>query len=227
MPRIKNGPPCQLCGFPSVANNLCDKHYRRWKRHGHVENTRPADWGSREKHPLYSTWASTARAKEGREPEWNDFYMFVENVGARPSNRHRLKRIDIRKPFGPSNFYWKEQLESQSVTLEEKASYQREWRSKNTARAKSYDLKRAYGISIEQYDSMLVAQNEVCAICENPEHVVDKNGNRRKLAVDHCHTTGRVRGLLCTNCNKAIGHLKDDVRVLKKAIEYLQHRADL
>lgn len=221
MPRVQSGPPCQICGAPSVAKSLCDKHYRRWKRHGHVEDTRPAGWGSKEKHPLYSHWTWTARVKDGRAPEWNDFYVFVEHVGTRPSERHRLKRFDISKPFGPDNFYWKEQLTSSSVSLIEKAAYQREWRSKNSARAKSYDLKRSYGIGIEQYDAMLSIQNEACAICRKPEHVFDKNGKLRKLAVDHCHTTGLVRGLLCTNCNKALGHFKDDVNLLNSAIKYL------
>lgn len=80
---------------------------------------------------------------------------------------------------------------------------------------KNKDLKRLYGITIEQYEEMLEAQGHVCAICKNPE-VFD-----RLLSVDHCHTTGKIRGLLCCRCNSGIGWLQDSIENLKQAIKYL------
>ena len=75
------------------------------------------------------------------------------------------------------------------------------------------NLKYRYGITEEQYDQMLEKQNHTCAICnEKPK------GN---LAVDHCHTTGKVRGLLCANCNKGLGMFKEDENRMKKAMQYL------
>ncbi len=74
-------------------------------------------------------------------------------------------------------------------------------------------LKYCYGITTVQYDAMLTQQDGVCAICENPDTV--------RLAVDHCHKTGEVRGLLCGKCNKALGLLHDDVALLAKALAYL------
>lgn len=62
---------------------------------------------------------------------------------------------------------------------------------------------------------MLREQGGTCAICHGTETV-------GRLAVDHCHSTGRVRGLLCTNCNQAIGKLKDDSQLLRNAINYLE-----
>lgn len=76
--------------------------------------------------------------------------------------------------------------------------------------------KRMYGISLEDYNKMLKNQNEVCAICSK----VCITG--RALAVDHCHKTGKIRGLLCAHCNTALGRFNDDPVMLEKAIKYLK-----
>ena len=81
---------------------------------------------------------------------------------------------------------------------------------------KDSKLRRAYGISYAEYEKMLNAQNGGCAICGTT-----KTGKRKAFHVDHCHDTGRVRGLLCGNCNSGIGNLRDDVGLLQRAIEYL------
>lgn len=78
-----------------------------------------------------------------------------------------------------------------------------------------YNLKKFYGITPEEYDKILREQGGTCSICHGTETV-------GRLAVDHCHSTGRVRGLLCTNCNQAIGKLKDDSQLLRNAINYLE-----
>jgi len=67
-----------------------------------------------------------------------------------------------------------------------------------------------------EYDTLLTQQGGVCAICKVAPD------NQRKLAVDHCHQTGRVRGLLCTACNVALGYLQDNTERLQRAIQYLQ-----
>jgi hypothetical protein len=89
------------------------------------------------------------------------------------------------------------------------------------SQTKEYDLelhmKRAYGLDFKDYERMLEAQNGVCAICSSPP----PNNRKTRLAIDHCHKTGKVRGLLCDKCNRSIGLLKDDVSVLKSAIKYL------
>jgi hypothetical protein len=78
-------------------------------------------------------------------------------------------------------------------------------------------LKREFGITREEYVDMLNNQNGNCAICNNPESF---NGKKR-LAVDHDHKTGRIRGLLCSNCNLGLGLFKDDKKALNSAITYL------
>lgn len=89
------------------------------------------------------------------------------------------------------------------------------------SKTKEYDLelhmKRNYGLSFKEYDSMLQKQNGVCAICLSPP----PDHHKKRLNIDHCHTTGRVRGLLCDACNRALGLFKDSPDVMLKAISYL------
>ena len=82
-------------------------------------------------------------------------------------------------------------------------------------------LKHNYGILQEDYDCLFSEQNGVCAICKEPEHWTYKSGKVAFLAVDHDHTTGKVRGLLCRDCNQSIGKFKDDYKLLYSAYEYL------
>jgi len=81
------------------------------------------------------------------------------------------------------------------------------------------EIKRKYGITAVQYYMMLDQQNGSCKICKG----VGPGGSGRtsRMAIDHCHETGRVRGILCNRCNRAIGLLGDNTEFLAAAIEYL------
>lgn len=81
-----------------------------------------------------------------------------------------------------------------------------------------YRLKKDYGLSLEQYKSLLDAQGGVCAMCKKPETSCFK-GKTRRLSVDHCHATGKIRGLLCTVCN--VVARPDDIDFLRLRIAYL------
>ena len=85
-------------------------------------------------------------------------------------------------------------------------------------RTRTNTLKRNFGITLDDYDRMLKSQNNKCAICNSTS--TGRKGTKY-FAVDHCHTTKKVRGLLCTRCNAGIGYMKDDVEILEKAIAYL------
>ena len=80
---------------------------------------------------------------------------------------------------------------------------------------KEYRLKKRYGISIETLNEMLDQQQNSCKICS------DKFTEKRPAQVDHCHSTGNVRNLLCVACNTSLGLMKEDVRRLTKMIEYI------
>lgn len=87
---------------------------------------------------------------------------------------------------------------------------------------KNKKLKNLYGITIDQYQDMLKEQNNLCAVCDNKESIINVKSNKvQKLSVDHDHITGKVRGLLCTACNKGLGLLKDDPDIVLKGYNYL------
>lgn len=91
---------------------------------------------------------------------------------------------------------------------------------KKTAR-RSY-IKRTYGISLEDYEDLIIAQNSVCAICE--KDLSSLSG--RELHIDHCHDSGKIRGILCSHCNVGIGNLNDDIDLLYAAIDYLSKEGE-
>ena len=76
---------------------------------------------------------------------------------------------------------------------------------------------RRYGITLAQRDEMVKAQNGLCAICEGSME------GKRNMHVDHCHTTKKVRGMLCLECNIGLGKFKDDPELMLKAIAYLRN----
>lgn len=96
--------------------------------------------------------------------------------------------------------------------------------SRCTNCCKNTQFKIKYGITLAIYNAMLCAQNEKCAICnkhQNENYVDTRTGTKYRLAVDHCHKTGTVRGLLCSDCNTALGLLKENSELFLKAMEYL------
>jgi hypothetical protein len=217
------------CGNRAISHGLCDKHRTRLRRHGHVEQTRPEYWGAKEKHPMYYSWSWLRRHKttDAVCDEWlNDFFQFVMDVGERPSKKHRLFRADDSKPYAKDNFVWKKSVTERVEGEDERTFNNRRasvYRSLRKEGYKSNNMKSKYGISLEMYNEMLEQQSGVCKICGKEESANTRGSKeKRGLAIDHCHTTGMVRGLLCTNCNTALGGFKDDPNLLKKAIEYLE-----
>lgn len=90
-------------------------------------------------------------------------------------------------------------------------------RSRTKEYDNEYQMRKNYGLSVEQYDELVQNQNGVCAICGSGA----PSGHKKRLNIDHCHKTGTVRGLLCDLCNRAIGLMRDDTALLTKAIHYL------
>lgn len=86
-------------------------------------------------------------------------------------------------------------------------------------------LKFRYGLSLEEYNSILESQNNSCAICGTTENGVSGKRRNWNWSVDHCHTTGKVRGLLCNQCNRGLGMLGDNVESIQKALDYLNKNA--
>ena len=91
----------------------------------------------------------------------------------------------------------------------------------NRINRKSKSLQKLYNITIDEYEALRESQGGKCSICGISKPIMGRRGNKA-LAVDHCHTTGKVRGLLCVNCNTALGLFGEDMKTIKKAITYLE-----
>lgn len=86
------------------------------------------------------------------------------------------------------------------------------------------NLKRRYGISVDEYQTFLVSQNFTCPICEVEISDALEYKQKRLVVVDHNHETGEVRGILCSTCNLVLGHAREDTNILYRAIVYLSER---
>ncbi len=116
--------------------------------------------------------------------------------------------------------------------------YQREWKKRNPEKVKAYQKKfrdnnkaywigrqrpyqlKRYGLTEEMFQELLKQQSYRCAICETDT----PTGKWKVFAVDHCHLTNQVRGLLCNECNRGMGLLKDSSDLLRKAADYLDKK---
>lgn len=95
------------------------------------------------------------------------------------------------------------------------------YKLRHPGRAIALGRQRKFGITPEDYETLLENQNNCCALCGKPE-VVTWKGKVKQLAVDHDHSTGLVRSLLCQKCNTGLGSFNDSEELLEKAIKYLR-----
>lgn len=139
--------------------------------------------------------------------------IYQAQYRAKPGVKERIRaRVTAYQEARP-NFKQEKQLYDIGYRL--KNAERRRARNKIAwERDRDKTFRQKYGISVADYDEMFEAQSGLCAICGNPP-------NRMRLAVDHSHDTGQVRGLLCFNCNHGLGHFKDNPTVLRSAAEYL------
>lgn len=220
------------CKEVSHAKKLCFMHYQRQRKHGHTNQTRPANWGEINAHPLIEQW-NWLHHRKGVDlcaPEWRkDFGRFVADVGERPSPAHRLKPRDQTRLIGPDNFMWvaPEYARQPGETIQEgKNRAERGRRAAHPDKFKQYDLRKTYhGLTLAQVSELSRAQGGKCAICGEQEGTVIR-GRTIALAVDHDHVSGKVRALLCVKCNRGLGLFMDSALLLDKAAEYLRKHAN-
>ena len=127
-----------------------------------------------------------------------------ENARYRRNREHLKARMRER--------YWKD---PEKTRARERSHY-----ADNKAQHRRNRLKRLFQISVEDYEVMLHKQDGVCAICRQPESLVRGEGSQ-SLSIDHDHNSGRVRGLLCANCNSGLGMFRDSPAILTAAKTYL------
>lgn len=93
-------------------------------------------------------------------------------------------------------------------------------RPENRRHQRVYDLQRKYGLTLADYDRLVSEQRGLCAICARPP----SGGKGNRLYVDHCHAEGRVRGLLCSRCNVALGYLRECPMIAQSLVTYVRER---
>jgi hypothetical protein len=151
-----------------------------------------------------------ARDPEGARAERRAYYeRNKEKIKARV-NAQRKERV-AKDPEGVrakrrAKYY---------ADVKKSRAYTNEWRKKNPEHARKSSLRRKFGLFVEHYEALLRSQKGGCAICGS------QNLNGKALAVDHCHKTGKIRGLLCAKCNTGIGLFGDSIQLLKAAAEYV------
>ena len=107
----------------------------------------------------------------------------------------------------------KKNKQSYYKNAEKRKEKSREWHHANKDKARNNRIKRIYGIEEKEYEMMARYQENKCAIC--------KKETKQKLVIDHDHSSGDVRGLLCANCNSALGYINDNRQTLENMIDYL------
>lgn len=104
----------------------------------------------------------------------------------------------------------------QKNNREKVLGYRKKYALKYPEKVKNNQLKNKFGITVHEYNQLLEKQNNQCAICKRYQYEFSK-----LFAVDHCHQTGKIRGLLCHSCNTALGHFQDKLEILDSAVNYL------
>lgn len=118
-------------------------------------------------------------------------------------------------------------VDAHCKTCKEEARKKERGLAKTRLLTKKHELKK-FGLSLDDYKLMLIKQNYVCAICKKPEKIKNyKTQKINSLAVDHCHDTGKVRGLLCCACNQGIGLLNHDPELIRNARLYIVSNSPL
>ena len=107
--------------------------------------------------------------------------------------------------------------ECKDCTIKRTVQYNKD----NSETVRSQYLKRAYGMTFEEFENMLSEQNNCCAICGTNKPSKTR-GRVKRFHVDHDHKTGKIRGLICKSCNIALGEVEDNIHILKSMIQYLE-----
>lgn len=147
----------------------------------------------------------------GERDKWGRL-IAKRNANQTAYNRRHREAINARLAIKRADPEWRAKHRA----------YQRKLYALNKERHKDAQLRIRYGLSLEEFRSLVRDQGGKCAICDQvPEPVLKPNGKKGTLCVDHDHETGQVRGLLCESCNRAIGLMRDSVERLSRAAMYL------
>lgn len=168
-------------------------------------------------------WDRTQKENDGLTG-WSSYVEFSRSLGHDVPRYSRVVKIDNAQMIGPDNFRVEPIPTANRQVRDGAQTYFRDRAQTSRERYRGHELRKNFGIEYEDYARMLLEQNGVCAICNKPETAV-KYGRIMMLAVDHDHTTGAIRGLLCRNCNSGIGQFMERPDLLRSAADYVRKHA--
>ena len=193
------------CNEKAVGRGWCRKHYMRWKRKGSTDDTRKnargvcSEPGCFRPHVAKGLCDSHYRSGKAR----------------RKRKVRRAQRDRICECCGKS-IPAERNGRAKFCSYECKTAFHNQYTERRHKWQQEYFLRQKYGLSLQEYEQLVEQQDGRCAICG-----CDQPAGRGRWHVDHDHTTGKVRGLLCHNCNVGLGNFKDDPRRLEAAVKYL------
>lgn len=144
-------------------------------------------------------------------------------------NRNKEQHIATSKRWKKENreHYLEWQRQDREKDPEKYRKWSRELKSKNRKKIRKQEICRIHGLKLDQYEQMIIDQENKCYICGKEEQTRGRGGDIMPLCVDHCHKSEaegnyKVRKLLCRMCNQGIGFFKDDIDLMKKIISYIE-----
>lgn len=206
-------PKCAVedCERDAYCRGWCELHYGRWRTHGDPEKV------------------LVRRRAARRDPVDID----VEGKECATCKRRLPLDAYYRRATAPDGLMYRckdccrdaynQRYKDDPNFREQRRRHHRTQYEKNTEKRRSDRDRglRRYGLTAAEFDALVEAQRGVCAICGGPPYEGRLDSRKRRLAVDHHHETGVVRGLLCDPCNTGLGMFKDDPKRLESAIQYL------
>lgn len=188
------------CGREHNARGLCNNHYESWRRANNPE----------------------VRARELQRRK--DYYAANrEVISAKSKRKYKMEPTPKRLA---SRQYYAEKKESISAARKTAwAQRSEEQRAKDSRRALDNKYRNLFGVTLEKVERVFEQQGNACAVCRialpdllSPEK---RRGTMNVPTLDHCHKTGRLRGILCNHCNRGLGLFHDDSERLRAAADYL------
>lgn len=157
---------------------------------------------------------------------FNTCKMCVKEQQRQYRQRNPEQRRDTNLRYYDANRERRNKAARRSQSTPEAKEKAKEWRRRNAEKMREYQkdyrdrtrwarMEKQYGITMADYARLVDDQNGKCPICQAPLETV-------AIHIDHCHTSGRVRGLLCPTCNQALGLLREDVHIAARAVAYLR-----
>lgn len=201
---------------------------------GNDNQGRPAKYCSRQCNDAAQNAAKMERRRAARPPRFCD-QCAIELDRTKPGSarfcstvcqytwNNRTKaavktavKLATRKPCRKCGGLIPDDRQANAIYCSEKCN--RNGREHDPAKAQAYNRRYKYGITAEAFDALLAIQGGVCAVCRSDEWP----GKDNRPHIDHCHATGRIRGILCGRCNTGLGQFGDDPARLRAAADYLE-----